>query len=259
MYIFYVVSIIFIAVCLLLVLKTETSKNRSTKIVKPGAMYSVGKRHYKVPNLPVKGHAYILDEEFITRMRDMYTKINAVFTELKLDFWVSGGTLLGFVRHKTFLPWDDDLDIHTDSKNKAFLHSEEFRNALNRHGLESLFMLGSDENFSYYKGGVRVKMLEHLNPVMDIFFVHQEQGRMIKVENWMNDVMVFNKTENWSRDEIYPIKKTTIDDLPIRLPAKPHQVLTTQYGPSYDKEIHCGHPPHTIAYDMLRFIWKNKA
>jgi hypothetical protein len=259
MYILYLIAVFFIAVCILLVLKTETSKNRTSKVVKPGETYSVGKRHYKIPDLPVKGHAYILDEEFITRMRTLYTRINSVFEELNMDFWVSGGTLLGFIRHKTFLPWDDDLDIHTDSKNKAFLHSDEFRNALNKHGMDSLFMMGSNETFSYYKGGVRVKMLEHLNPVMDIFFVHQEQGRMIKVENWMNNNMIFNKKENWKYEDIYPIKQENIDDLPIKLPSNPNNVLTAQYGDSYDKEIHCGHPPHTIAYDMLRFIWKNKA
>lgn len=259
MYIFYVLSIMFIAMCLLVVLKTETSKNRSAIIVKPGVRYSVGNKKYRVPNLPVKGHAYILDESFITRMRELYIRIVRVFKEANMKFWVSGGTLLGFIRHKTFLPWDDDVDIHTDSNNKAFLHSEAFRNLLNKHGLDSLFMVGSDETFSYYKGGVRIKMLEHLNPVMDIFFVQEEQGRMIKIENWMNETVTFNNKENWDKSDIYPLKQETIDGLPIRLPSNPHNVLVAQYGKSYKDEIHCGHPPHTIVYDMLRFIWKNEA
>ena len=257
---FYLISIfVIVYVCIFLAFTKESSKNRTNVLIKPNLQYKIGEREYKVPDLPVKGTAFLLEEQFLLLMREMYERVDKAFEECKIEYWISGGTLVGFQRHKTFLPWDDDLDAHTHEKHKKFMFTPEFRNTLNKHGLETLFMLGSTEDFSYYKGGLRIKMLEHLNPVMDIFFVTDvSDNKISKIENWVGDDFMLNFNETWQKEDIYPIKNETIDGLPIKLPNNPHNVLAKQYSPNYGDEIHCGHPPHTIVYDMLRFIWKNE-
>ena len=37
--------------------------------------------------------------------------IDNVCNKYDIDYWITGGTLLGSVRHGGFIPWDDDVDI----------------------------------------------------------------------------------------------------------------------------------------------------
>lgn len=42
---------------------------------------------------------------------DMVRRFVEVCEEYHLQYWMMGGTLLGAVRHKGFIPWDNDIDL----------------------------------------------------------------------------------------------------------------------------------------------------
>lgn len=50
-------------------------------------------------------------EELRAIQLDILDKIHAFCTERGIRYSLGGGTLLGAVRHKGYIPWDDDIDI----------------------------------------------------------------------------------------------------------------------------------------------------
>ena len=162
--------------------------------------------HFKI----TKQNAYEL-------YRTMY-KIHELFMSFKIQYAITGGTLIGAVRHKGIIPWDNDIDIETNYKNYKIIESKKFRLAANKQKIKIL---------KHPEGWVKFKsMIGKYKVQIDVF----------PIKLYKNHIKLYDGAgELWSNikynvDDYFPLKKYKFGDMDVLGPKNPTKLLKPIYG-----------------------------
>jgi hypothetical protein len=245
----------------------DQSHSLFTRKISPGQRYNVGERVYTMPKLPLADNhgpvdrIPILSEAFMASQRHLFEQVCQVMGQR--TWWVSGGTLLGFVRHQTFIPFDDDLDIHVPWEDRSYYFGTEFAELCDTHGLETIRLFNASLEWADKQGAaIRVRHKGTFTPTMDIFFeTYDAQSQLwYKVDSWSTNgtQLTLSTREKWPADQLFPIQWHDLDyGLRVPMPREPEKVLSQQYSAKALDHIKARDLliSHNFCFNFLNRVW----
>jgi len=185
----------------------------------------------------------------LKRINILFKIVKDILEKNDITYWIQGGTLIGAVRNKGIIPWDDDVDISIFEKDaQKLVNLKEELNKINLDIVEAFFGYKIfDKNGDKIKSDYNFKF-----PFIDIF-VTKDDNNIIKYTSeralniWQNDY--------FTHDELYPLKKYKFEEYEVYGPNNPIPYLNRLYPnwqtkaiKTYDHIVH--EPINKLEFDI---------
>lgn len=163
------------------------------------------------------GNVKNTSEKILYNIYDLLQILHCVFKNKKINYIMTGGTLLGAIRHKGFIPWDNDADLivfDVNPKELVLLLNKE----LNKYNIKT---------WLHIKGNlVQVYFKEYPNAIVDIFFVNNNNNKY----TYKFPYNIQYHKEYFQHFEIFPIKEYIFGPIMLNGPNNGINYLDRTYG-----------------------------
>ena len=215
----------------------------------PGDVFYIADKYKAmIPRLPHKKYKGIqkasmdcaipgMDKETLSNLRELLKHVVDGLRNMNMDFYVTGGTLLGAELWNSLMVYGDDIDMTIMWEDRDRLWGQEFVDAMDKVGLEVFYLRWSSLTFATKEGAaVRLRMKGHTVPTCDIFTTSKHpDGTLRKVDSWNGKNIHYSQKEIWKPEWVFPLKHKEVCGIMLNMPNHPEKLLETQYGSDWNQ------------------------
>lgn len=167
------------------------------------------------------------------KMSFMLKEFDKICRKHKIRYFLVGGSLLGALLYKGWIPWDGDIDleIYYNDYNK-------FKNIIQKELPNNLWFQTNDTDKLYPKNSNIIGKIRDLNSCYTEYSNNggtnwhnglQIDINVVKIEN--NKVIFSDKDDNnLNADDIFPLREVSFEDFSVFIMNKSEKYLTYKYG-----------------------------
>jgi len=172
----------------------------------------------------------------ILQLYQLAKDVHEIFVQNDIEYFMFAGTLLGAVRHRGIIPWDDDVDFVVFMEDKERVLA--LKSELERRGYET-FEDSPDLFRIFPKNGKLLPSWGFKFPFLDVFFVlEEENGDIYRAIDRGWGVL-------YKLEELYPLQAYPFGEIMLYGPRDPKGSLDRFLGDTWStiafKRNHASH------------------
>jgi len=181
-------------------------------------------------------------QDRFTNLLTLYKKWNKFVKTNNIFYWATAGTFLGAIRHKGFIPWDNDIDISVFLSDLAKIKQ----------------LLSKQTEIQYIDCEIGLRLyFDNINDAfIDVFVYDYDNNNTIKLAGFFVDEKptwymhdLFPK-EYFVKDDIYPLLEVPFEDTTIMIPNNNTYLFRTYLD---DCLTSCVISSHVILHEFISF------